>query len=243
MFTDRMRWYCENPKCRIMVYEEAFHCTDLGMYIHSLWFTLLVLLIRFKHDSTTSFLFIDFCLRYPVDTGHWKVLWTPGTQDVRTMPACKRCAQTDWRGSRVNSWLISLWYTAKIKSPVWQIWGNRSKRIFLAQLCLHFFSLSRFIMAAASIPGAPNMSALYATDEHGRPFIILREQEKKSRLSGIEAHKVPLIHTHTHATLDAHFPPSLFSRIFLLGKLWPTFWKLLWVQKVSTKLWSVRTVI
>jgi T-complex protein 1 subunit epsilon len=32
--------------------------------------------------------------------------------------------------------------------------------------------------------------AIYTTDEYGRPFIIVREQQKKSRLSGIEAHKV-----------------------------------------------------
>ncbi|KAJ1505614.1 T-complex protein 1 subunit epsilon [Coelomomyces lativittatus] len=31
--------------------------------------------------------------------------------------------------------------------------------------------------------------AMYATDEYGRPFIILREQEKKQRLKGIEAQK------------------------------------------------------
>jgi hypothetical protein len=36
------------------------------------------------------------------------------------------------------------------------------------------------------------MNAVYAQDEYGRPFIILREQQKKSRLSGIEAQKVPL---------------------------------------------------
>jgi len=34
------------------------------------------------------------------------------------------------------------------------------------------------------------MNAVYAQDEYGRPFIILREQQKKSRLSGIEAQKV-----------------------------------------------------
>lgn len=32
--------------------------------------------------------------------------------------------------------------------------------------------------------------AQYVTDEYGRPFVILREQQKKSRLHGIEAHKV-----------------------------------------------------
>ncbi len=29
-----------------------------------------------------------------------------------------------------------------------------------------------------------------AFDENGRPFIILREQEKKKRCKGLEAHKV-----------------------------------------------------
>ncbi|KAI9226416.1 MAG: chaperonin Cpn60/TCP-1 family [Piptocephalis tieghemiana] len=33
------------------------------------------------------------------------------------------------------------------------------------------------------------MSAVYATDEYGRPFIIVREQQKKARMSGIEAQK------------------------------------------------------
>jgi len=33
------------------------------------------------------------------------------------------------------------------------------------------------------------MSAVYATDEYGRPFIIVREQGKKSRLRGLEAQK------------------------------------------------------
>ena len=33
-----------------------------------------------------------------------------------------------------------------------------------------------------------NMSLAF--DENGRPFIILREQEKKKRVKGLEAHKV-----------------------------------------------------
>ena len=37
---------------------------------------------------------------------------------------------------------------------------------------------------------APGMNAVYATDEYGRPFIIVREQQKKSRLSGFDAVKV-----------------------------------------------------
>jgi len=32
-----------------------------------------------------------------------------------------------------------------------------------------------------------------AFDENGRPFIILREQEKKKRVKGLEAHKVSQI--------------------------------------------------
>lgn len=36
----------------------------------------------------------------------------------------------------------------------------------------------------------PAYDALYASDEFGRPLIILKEQEKKARLRGIEAHKV-----------------------------------------------------
>jgi len=35
-----------------------------------------------------------------------------------------------------------------------------------------------------------NQNAIMTTDEYGRPFLILREQGKKSRLSGIEAIKV-----------------------------------------------------
>ncbi|KAL1933544.1 hypothetical protein VTP01DRAFT_7634 [Rhizomucor pusillus] len=27
---DTLRWYCENEKCRSIVYQESFHCTDLG---------------------------------------------------------------------------------------------------------------------------------------------------------------------------------------------------------------------
>jgi len=34
-----------------------------------------------------------------------------------------------------------------------------------------------------------------AFDENGRPFIILREQEKKKRVKGLEAHKVSQPHT------------------------------------------------
>ncbi|KAI8876510.1 3-hydroxyanthranilic acid dioxygenase [Backusella circina FSU 941] len=28
--TDTLRWYCEDESCRQIVYQESFHCTDLG---------------------------------------------------------------------------------------------------------------------------------------------------------------------------------------------------------------------
>jgi hypothetical protein len=34
------------------------------------------------------------------------------------------------------------------------------------------------------------MSALYTTDEYGRPFIIIKEQDKKQRVTGLAAQKV-----------------------------------------------------
>ncbi|CAO3587668.1 unnamed protein product [Absidia cylindrospora] len=27
---DKLRWYCEQATCRTIIYEESFHCTDLG---------------------------------------------------------------------------------------------------------------------------------------------------------------------------------------------------------------------
>lgn len=44
-----------------------------------------------------------------------------------------------------------------------------------------------------------------AFDENGRPFIILREQEKKKRVKGLEAHKVSI----TTKCLPLHSPASL----------------------------------
>ncbi|CAG8551711.1 11993_t:CDS:10, partial [Ambispora leptoticha] len=46
-----------------------------------------------------------------------------------------------------------------------------------------------------------NLSAMYATDEYGRPFIILREQQSKSRLSGIEAIKSHILAAKTVANI------------------------------------------
>lgn len=45
-------------------------------------------------------------------------------------------------------------------------------------------------MAAQAPPNIDPNSAVYATDEYGRPFIIVREGQRKSRLSGIEAIRV-----------------------------------------------------
>lgn len=38
----------------------------------------------------------------------------------------------------------------------------------------------------------PSAMGTIAFDEYGRPFIIIRDQEAKMRLQGIEAHKVGL---------------------------------------------------
>jgi T-complex protein 1 subunit epsilon len=40
-----------------------------------------------------------------------------------------------------------------------------------------------------------------AFDENGRPFIILREQEKKKRVKGLEAHKINISAARTVASL------------------------------------------
>ncbi|KAI9295961.1 hypothetical protein K502DRAFT_364585 [Neoconidiobolus thromboides FSU 785] len=43
--------------------------------------------------------------------------------------------------------------------------------------------------------------AVYATDEYGRPFIIVREQQKKNRLNGIEAQKSHILAAKTVASM------------------------------------------
>ncbi|PVZ99676.1 hypothetical protein BB558_004319 [Smittium angustum] len=45
------------------------------------------------------------------------------------------------------------------------------------------------------------MSAVYTTDEYGRPFIIVREQEKKSRKTGVEAAKSHILAAKTVASI------------------------------------------
>lgn len=43
-----------------------------------------------------------------------------------------------------------------------------------------------------------------AFDEFGRPFIIIREQEKKKRTKGMEAHKVSIL-----LLYDLNMPPRV----------------------------------
>ncbi|KAJ1759065.1 T-complex protein 1 subunit epsilon [Coemansia sp. RSA 2523] len=45
------------------------------------------------------------------------------------------------------------------------------------------------------------MSAVYTTDEYGRPFIIVREQDKKARTTGIEATKAHIMAAKTVANI------------------------------------------
>ncbi|PVU85113.1 hypothetical protein BB560_000915 [Smittium megazygosporum] len=45
------------------------------------------------------------------------------------------------------------------------------------------------------------MSAIYTTDEYGRPFIIVREQENKSRKTGVEAAKSHILAAKTVASI------------------------------------------
>jgi T-complex protein 1 subunit epsilon len=54
-------------------------------------------------------------------------------------------------------------------------------------------------MASAKID--PN-SAVYATDEYGRPFIIVREGQQKSRLHGLDAIRV---REYKHALSNSFF--------------------------------------
>ena len=49
-------------------------------------------------------------------------------------------------------------------------------------------SIQRLMLTFLLLSFSKNMSLAF--DENGRPFIILREQEKKKRVKGLEAHKV-----------------------------------------------------
>lgn len=65
----------------------------------------------------------------------------------------------------------------------------------------------------------PN-SAVYATDEYGRPFIIVREGQQKSRLSGLAAIRVSWKSAGRRDMWMLTVSPC--SLIFLLQRLYPT---------------------
>lgn len=55
-----------------------------------------------------------------------------------------------------------------------------------------------------------------AFDEFGRPFIIIREQEKKKRTKGMEAHKV----SHSFILLSEHAPDQIQCSSLIAKKCW-----------------------
>jgi hypothetical protein len=52
-----------------------------------------------------------------------------------------------------------------------------------------------------------------AFDEYGRPFIVIREQEKKKRTKGLEAHKVSYSYIRTISQLDAYYTSRICTGI------------------------------
>lgn len=40
-------------------------------------------------------------------------------------------------------------------------------------------------------------------DEYGRPFVIIKDQEQKTRVKGLEAHKVSSVESSNPSTRDA----------------------------------------
>ena len=79
-------------------------------------------------------------------------------------------------------------------------------------------------MASAKID--PN-SAVYATDEYGRPFIIVREGQQKSRLHGLDAIRV---REYKHALSNSFF--------FDCPSFSLTSWLLKLLQASSNHLWD-----
>lgn len=59
---------------------------------------------------------------------------------------------------------------------------NKNKNTFLVAVCV-----SPYIMSTLGT---------LAFDEYGRPFIIIKDQDKKSRLTGLDALKVPHVVIH-----------------------------------------------
>lgn len=57
-------------------------------------------------------------------------------------------------------------------------------------------------------------------DEHGRPFILLRDQESKKRTKGIEAHRVSFLFNENIGRQIILFIIFNFRQIFWLVSLW-----------------------
>lgn len=90
----------------------------------------------------------------------------------------------------------------------------------------------------------PN-SAVYATDEYGRPFIIVREGQQKSRLSGIAAIRVSFFFFFFNQDDDdvlMDFFIYIFSLISLLPRLYLILLRLLLVLVVSSYIYKVMRV-
>ncbi len=64
----------------------------------------------------------------------------------------------------------------------------KASRTFSSEAYHTLKTFSRFLPSDLDTKMANPMGSI-AFDEYGRPFIILRDQDTKQRLSGIEAHK------------------------------------------------------
>jgi ERCC4-type nuclease len=85
----------------------------------------------------------------------------------------------------------------------------------------------------------PN-SAVYATDEYGRPFIIVREGQQKSRLHGLDAIRVSSRVNKTRVYFLFHLIRKKklffsFSLIFWLQRQFQTSSRHLWDPEVLTR--------
>lgn len=87
----------------------------------------------------------------------------------------------------------------------------RLTRTFSLSFTTCLFFHPAISMAAQAPPNIDPNSAVYATDEYGRPFIIVREGQRKSRLSGIEAIRVSSKEKKTARTSTGHYRADLES--------------------------------
>ncbi len=67
--------------------------------------------------------------------------------------------------------------------------------------CSYFTSTSKMNAGGMQIPKHALDNAVVAQDETGRPFIIVRDQDKKRRLHGIEAIKSHILAAKTVARI------------------------------------------